>query len=198
MDDQTTEPEAEEPAPAAKPKAKQGGKKTPNVVWKLTDEVNAVRALKEAFGPMMEEDPELAACMVEGETGFIEAVQAIIVSRNESLALAEMADKLSDTYAERKKRFEARAKALRETLATALEAAKETSVPTGAGTVSLSDAPVIAIIENEVLVPSRFWVTPPQPEKRIDKNSLNAEIKLGPIPGCRESEPRKIATIKTK
>lgn len=197
MSDQPTEPEAEEPAPAAKAKAKKG-KKAPNVVWKLADEVNAVRALKEAFGPMMEEDPELAKCMVEGETGFVEAVQAIIELRNESLALAEMADGLSGKYSERKKRLEAKAEALKKALTTALVAANELSIPTGAGTVTVSKGPVTAVIENELLIPSKFWVTPEVPAKRIDKKALNEAIKDGPVTGCRQSEPSMIATIRTK
>ena len=203
MDDQTTDdsqaaffavPASEEPAPAAKPrgKSKKAPHELPGLVGDLTRQTNAVLALKAEFGELMAEDEDLAADMIDGETGFREVVTAALIQIGEDEAFAAAKKEMADDIRDGAKRLEARVERIKTAIARAMEVAGEPRVPTTAGTVSLGDKPITAIITQEADIPSEFWI---EQDPKLDKAALNKAIREGDVPGCVRSNGGKSLRI---
>lgn len=186
-------PASEEPE-AAKPKARTKKKPSelPGLVGDLTRQTNAVLALKEEFVALFEEDEQLSRDMIEGETGFREVITAALIQIGEDEAFAAAKKELADAIREGAKRVETRVERLKAAIARAMETAGEPKVPTAAGTVSLGDKPITAIVTQEADIPSEFWV---EQDPKLDKAALNKAIREGDVPGCTRSNGGKSLRI---
>jgi hypothetical protein len=175
-----------------KAKAKKAPHELPGLVGDITRQTTAVLALKEEFGAAMEEDEDLARDMIEGSTDFCEVITAALIQIGEDEAFAAAKKDMANQIWEGAKRLETRVEKLKGAIARAMEIAGEPKVPTTAGTASLGDKPITAIITQEADIPSEFWI---EQDPKLDKAALNKAIREGDVPGCVRSNGGKSLRI---
>ena len=185
-------PAIEEPAAKPRGKGKKAPHELPGLVGDLTRQTNAVLALKAEFGELMAEDEDLASDLIEGETGFREVVTAALIRIGEDEAFAAAKKETANQIWDGAKRLETRVEKLKAAIALAMEIAGEPKVPTSAGTVSLGDKPITAIVTQEADIPSEFWI---EQDPKLDKAALNKAIREGAVPGCVRSNGGKSLRI---
>lgn len=163
----------------------------------MTTELDATRALQrelsdaqiliEQVKAISEEGDTLLADTVEGETNILELIAKVDYSIVEDDAIVVGLGEAIKMLQARKTRIEGRADMKRAVLANALDMIGKKSHETPTGKISLSPKPLIAVVIDESLIPSRFWTAQ---APKLDKTALNAAVKAGEaIDGATKSNP---------
>lgn len=134
-----------------------------------------------------DDDAELLADAVEGETSLLEAIGAALneIDDAELLILGGKAKvvQIEGRVAAEEKRVERIRASIERAIVTA-ELPTPIKLPTG--TLSIARRAAQPIIEDESALPSRFFVQPETPAPKLDKKALAAELRGGAIvPGAR-------------
>ena len=163
----------------------------------LRDEATAARQLIDSLQAMGEDDEDIIATAIEGETGLTEAVTAALEKAEMDEAFCTGIDaRISDLKA-RKERLKHRIGRTRESIADAMlfVGVKKLTLPTA--TLSVSDAPPSVVVIDEGEIPAEYWreVT----ERKLDKTALSKALKAGAnINGATLENLRSRLTIRTK
>lgn len=148
------------------------------VANKLRREADAARGLMQEIAG---HDDETKHDMAEGETSLFEAIGAALSEMDECTAIVAGCAAQIDIYAERKAKFQARADRLRGLVEQAMVIADLPSIRHPLATLTVKETKTAPMVEDEALIPSRFWK--PQPPK-LDKTAINQAVKDGEtIPG---------------
>lgn len=159
----------------------------------LTAEVRAAQLLRARLKEEFADDPELAASMIEGETGIHEAIEAAAKAVFEDEGRIEAIHAMIGKLQTRKSRIENRVEIMRAAICVAmLEAAIKTK-DYGFCTVTVKPLPPAAIIADEAAVPSEYWR--PQ-EPRLDRRAVLTALKQGAVPGAELSNGGETIAIK--
>jgi hypothetical protein len=127
------------------------------------------------------EDAQLNHDMIEGETGFFEAVEAALSEIDECEILAAgLADHIK-TMQDRLSRVKGRADRVRGMIDQAFHLAEVKSHRFASATITLKAIPQKLVVVDESQIPSRFFT--PQPPK-LDKKALAEAVKAGDVPGA--------------
>lgn len=166
----------------------------------LSQEAKAAKGLAETLRQhpdfQGEELDEAVSDAVEGETQLNEVCAKLLRHALYLEAQAKGVQQYMDDLRTRKQRMEDSAGTLRAMVLQAMEVAGIKSVKDATLTASTRPVAPTAIIEDEVSIPSDYFV--PQ-DPRIDKNALTADLKEGrEIPGARLSNGGYSLTIRTK
>lgn len=137
-------------------------------------EAAAVKALVESIAAVDPEDDQLVFDMIEGETRFFDLVDALLLRRADSLALADGLDRAINTLQARKTRFTVRAERDKTLIEQALTLADLKKLERPAGTLSMANRPPSLIVTEESAVPSKFWKSP---DPVLDKKALTAALR---------------------
>lgn len=122
------------------------------------------------------DDAELNHDMVEGETGFFEAIEAALDEIGECEIMATgLADHIAK-LTERKRRAEDRAKRIKGMIDQAFQMAEVKSHKFTTATITTKAVPAKPLITDESALPSRFFA--PQPPK-LDKAAVAKALKDG-------------------
>lgn len=160
-------------------------------------EAAAVKALVESIAAVDPEDDQLVLDMIEGETRFLDLVDALLLRRVESLALADGLDRAINALEARKTRFTQRAERDKALIEQALTLAELKSLERPAATLSMSARAPSLIVTEESAVPSRFWKSP---APVLDKKALTAALRerkkaLDSLPDDPEARAAALAEI---
>lgn len=133
-----------------------------------------------------DDDAELVADSIEGETGFNEAIAAALdeIDNCEALALGLKAKEAE--FSGRRSGIEKRVERIRAAIERALvmiELAEPLRLPTA--TLSISRRKPGVVIEDEAAIPSRFFVQPDPPAPKLDKKALAEALAAGPVDGAK-------------
>lgn len=139
-----------------------------------TKEAAAVKALLESIAAVDAEDDQLVLDMIEGETRFLDLIDALLLRRAESLGHVEGLDAAIATLEARKARFKARAESAKALIEQALTMAELPKLERPAATLTMSARAPSLIVTEESAVPSRFWRTP---DPVLDKKALTAALR---------------------
>ena len=156
-----------------------------NATRALECEMSDKQALIEQIKALSEDDPTLAADMIEGETNILELIALVDASEFEDAIHVEALDAALKRLKARKDRIEDRIDMKRAVLANALDMISKKSHETALGTITIKPKPMTAIVTNEADIPARFWKAQ---APVLDKAGLNAAVKAGEdIPGATKS-----------
>ena len=137
-------------------------------------EAAAVKALLESIAAVDAEDDQLVLDMIEGETRFLDLIDALLLRRAESLGHVEGLDSAIATLEARKARFKARAESAKALIEQALTMAELPKLERPAATLTMSARAPSLIVTEESAVPSRFWRTP---DPVLDKKAVTAALR---------------------
>jgi len=138
------------------------------------------QAARDLLASLGDDDEDLRADMVEGETGFNEAVAAAIAEMDNALALSDGVGLLIERYAARRDRMKRRAERIRACIEQAMVMADLTTMRLPAATLTIKSVPPKPLIEDESAIPAEFW-KPGAP--KLDRAAVNAAAKDRAIPG---------------
>lgn len=143
-------------------------------------------------------DEEFLTDTVEGETSLTEAINAALLKMDEEAILITGIEKREEDLKARKERLKKGIERKRSIIERAMVLAELKSLPLPTATVTLSKRAPGLVVTEEADVPSRFFVTPPAPDPRIDKKALTAELrarraKLDEIDKIEDLDERKAA-----
>lgn len=138
-------------------------------------ELEVAEALKVDLAAMVQEDPDLLLDTIEGETGLMEVLDALLeadlVDAGHVDGLKGAQQRLSD----RRRRAEARIEMRRALIERALLLLEVKSLRRPTATVSLSERAPSLIVDDESAVPARFFV----PKPALDRKALAEALAAG-------------------
>jgi len=140
----------------------------------LHKQIEAAKLLREQLADITAGDPEFLRDMIEGETTLHEQIYALTASEREDRALLEGLKVLSSDLDARKRRIESRADTKRSLIALAMQVGDLPKIETPAGIVTRKAVPPKAIITEESLIPTRFWVAS---DPKVDRKALTDALK---------------------
>ena len=133
-------------------------------------EAQAVTSLRESLAKVLgdDEDDALLRDSIEGETGFYEAVDAILERMAETRGLKEGAAAAVDRMKLRAKRFDDRLESLRGLLEQSMQVAGLPKLERPAATLSISKRAIQVEVTEESELPSAYFVVgPPKLDKKL-------------------------------
>jgi hypothetical protein len=162
----------------------------------LIRQAQAVQQLLAAYRDIIGDDEDFAADVIEGETDFVEIVNAMIGHEGQDKAHTLAIETYIEALMAKRDRIEARIEKRRNALLIAFQTAGiKGSLRCPLGTVGLRATPPKVIPTNEALIPDEFW-TKPEPE--LDKKALGAALKAKrKIPGAELSNGGVTISIRT-
>jgi hypothetical protein len=141
------------------------------------------------------DDPDLMIILAEGETTLLDLVDLILELDLHDEALIAALKGNRDTMAARLHRFEERRRSRRVTLEQTLMLLERNSPERPTGTISLSDRAPSLVVDEESVVPARFFDLKPMLNRRLTKEALEAGEE---IPGVRLSERVLTLTVRRR
>lgn len=134
----------------------------------------AAKSLIESIRAMAgDEDDELIADMVEGETDLMDVLDALVERRNLNKALAEGIDLAVADLGLRKARFLKRVETDKALIEQAMTIAGLPSIERPCGTLVLTQRAPVTVVDNEADIPAEFWKAG---DPKLDKKALNAAV----------------------
>ncbi|MDW9445631.1 hypothetical protein GOA75_11055 [Sinorhizobium meliloti] len=132
-----------------------------------------------------DDDAELVADTIEGETNLMEAIEEAIAELDECDVLVTGLKAKEAEFEARRKATEKRAERIRALIEQAMLATDQTSLKLPTATLSLTKRAPGLIVNSEADIPSRFFVEQERPAPKLDKKALAAAIKAGEqVPGA--------------
>jgi hypothetical protein len=148
----------------------------------LHKETRAAKLLRERLKAEFAGDPELAASMIEGETGIHEAIDEAARAVFEDTGRLTALDTMIDALVIRKDRIEQRILTMRAAICVAMQEAEIPKKDLGFCTVTRKPVPQSAQITDESQIPADYWK--PQ-DPKLDKKAVLAALKAKvEIPGA--------------
>ena len=142
----------------------------------------------------MDDDAELVSDTIEGETGFMEALDQALDEIDRCAVIVDGCKEAEARLAKRRNRAAARSEKVRAAIEQAMYRAGLKSETRPTGTLTLRETAPAPVIEDEALIPSEYWVAQ---DPKLDKKALNAAAKGGAeIPGVRMSNGGVSLTIR--
>jgi|SRR5262245_2013763 len=145
---------------------------------RLHQEITAAKRLREDLAQFFEDDPQLAADMIEGETNLNEAILAACDLFHRDKCAVEAIEAHIQAMEARKERIKKRIDGIRVLVGVALEQAGRKSVETALGTATLKSVPRSLIVrsEDEPDIPLDYWK---MAKPSLDRKRLLADLKSG-------------------
>lgn len=132
-----------------------------------------------------DDDADLVADTIEGETDLLEAIGSALdeIDEAEVLIMGGKAkiEQIGGRVAAEERRVE-RVRAAIERAIVASELATPLKLPTA--TITIAKRKAQPVIDNEAVIPSRFFVQPPAPAPKLDKKALADALAQGPVDGA--------------
>ena len=167
-----------------------------NIKLRLERETEVARALLSSLGDLIDDDEDLVATTVEGETALVETIRRALARTVEIDAISEVIDKLAEGLAARKARLTRQRNGIREAIAVAMEECGLRKLELGLATISLKAVPPKVEIVEEGLIPAAFWKIG---EPTLDRRDLLKVLKEGAaIPGAQLSNGGMTISVRTK
>ena len=162
----------------------------------LTREAQAVQVLLSGLKELIGDDEAFAADVIEGQTNFVEIVNAMILDHGADKAAVAGLKGFIDTLKARKERLEYRIEKRRQLLLGAfLMAGIKGSLRCAAGSAGTANTSPKVVEIDAKKIPDEFWITP---EPELDRKALLAALKEGrKIPGAELSNGGVSISIRT-
>jgi hypothetical protein len=150
---------------------------TAAAIYDISKEIAAASALKEQLRDVLgdsEDDTRLLADMIEGETGLLETIDAILAQIGNDQSLVEGIELFEAKQASRKDRLKKRSNILRAMLVNALEIIGQRKFERPIATLTLKSTAPKLIVTDEALIPAKYFV-PVDPS--LNKKAIIDDLK---------------------
>lgn len=145
----------------------------------------AKRLLQNLSEQGSDDDAELVADMIEGETNLVEAIDRAIAEIDECEIMIVGLKAKEAIFEARRKSVENRAERIRALIEQALVATDQQSMKLPSATLSLTKRAANVVLLNEADIPSRFWIEQDRPAPKLDKKALAEALRAKEIiPGA--------------
>ena len=142
-----------------------------DATYELDQQASAARALIDAYRAEVEDDPELASDLLEGETEFFEALDAVLDLYNRDGELITGIDERSKLLAQRKQRIKARQGRFKAMMGQALTIAQLQKAERPEGTIGITRVAPKLTIEDETQVPTAYFE---RPDPKVSLKAIKA------------------------
>lgn len=159
----------------------------------LQAEAEAARDLLAHIADLVDDDDQMAADAVEGETSLHEALKRAIAEIDDCKVISDGCASVIETMQARKRRADHRREKVRAAIEQALVTCGQEKVALPTATLTIARRPGKAIITDEALIPAEFW-EPQRP--KLDKASLNKAVLDRDVPGATRSNGSISLTIR--
>lgn len=161
----------------------------------MADEIAAASALKASLADALAGDPDLLLDTIEGETGLLEIVDALLLADLHDAEMIEGLKRAKDTIDIRRKRFEARVALRRALIEQAMLIVEREKLERPTATLSLISRPPAVEVVEEADIPARFFKSKPV----LDKDALKAALAAGEeVSGARMTNGSQSLTIRRR
>lgn len=159
---------------------------TIDVTRKIAIETEAAkRLLSYLRDEGQDDDADLVADTIEGQTSLHEAIAAAIDQIDGCEVLVIGLKAKEDEFADRRRKIEARAENLRAAIEQAMIATDQDKLPLPTATVFISKRKPGLMVENEAEIPSEFFIEQERPAPKLDKRMLATALAVGrKVPGA--------------
>lgn len=148
-------------------------------------QTEAAKRLMSSLFDSGEDDKELIADTIEGQTGLVEAIAAALSEIDECEVMIAGLKAKETAFESRRKSIEDRADRIRAMIEQAMLQTEQMSMRLPTATISLSKRAPSVVITNEADIPVRFWIEQERPAPKLDKKALAEALKgEEPIPGA--------------
>jgi hypothetical protein len=158
----------------------------PDLEFNIHRQTEAAKSLLSSLRDQgVDDDAELVADTIEGETNLLEAIEAALAQIDECDVLITGLKAKEEEFETRRKSIERRAERVRALIEQAMLATDQTSLKLPTATLSLTKRAPGLIVNSEADIPSRFFVEQERPAPKLNKKALAAAIKAGEqVPGA--------------
>ncbi|RVJ77584.1 siphovirus Gp157 family protein [Sinorhizobium meliloti] len=159
----------------------------PDLDYNIHRQTEAAKSLLSSLRDQgVDDDAELVADAIEGETNLIEAIEAAVAQLDECDVLKVGLKAKIAEFEGRLKSEENRADRIRALIEQAMLATDQTSMKLPTATLSLSKRARALIVTDEADIPAKYWVEQPRPAPKLDKKALTADLReaKAAIPGA--------------
>lgn len=162
----------------------------------IRSELEAVHALKASFESLSQNDPDLLADTIEGETSLFEIFDKMIYANGHDAAFIKACDLAIQDMQDRKERFAKRIESRRSLIEQAMMICELPKVERPLATLSMQNRPASVIVTEEALIPLKFWKAS---DPKLDKKAIGDALKAGEaVDGACLSNKAPSLTIRTK
>lgn len=140
------------------------------------DIARELEAAKDVLAIIGEDDADLIADMIEGETGLIESIQKAMDSIDECEVFTVGLTEKINQYQRRKSAIEGRSKRLRAAIEQAMVVLDQKQIRLTTATISLREKPPSLVVSDEAEIPARFWKAG---NPTLDRKELMKALKEG-------------------
>jgi hypothetical protein len=141
------------------------------------------------------DDPDLMVVLAEGETSLLELIDLVLELDLFDEALISALKGNRDTLAVRLHRMEERRRSRRVVLEQALNLLERKSLERPTGTISLTDRAPSIVVDEESVIPAKFFDLKPVLNRRLAKEALEAGED---VPGARLSDRTLTLTLRRR
>ncbi len=159
----------------------------PDVDYNLHRQTEAAKSLLSSLRDQgVDDDADLVADAIEGETNLLEAIEAALAQIDECDVLITGLKAKEEEFETRRKSIERRAERVRALIEQAMLATDQTTLKLPTATLSLTKRAAALIVTDEADIPAKYWVEQPRPAPKLDKKALTADLReaKAAIPGA--------------
>lgn len=146
----------------------------------------------------IEDDAELVADTVEGETGLIEAITAALAEIDECDIVEKGCQAKIAEITARQSAAASRRDRVRAAIEQAMIAVDLPKLKLPIATLTVAKRAAQPVIDNEAEIPSRFFRQPDPPAPKLDKKALATALADGPVAGAHLDNGSVTLTIRRK
>ncbi|MGU3575672.1 siphovirus Gp157 family protein [Brucellaceae bacterium C25G] len=150
-----------------------------NVSYALQREKEAVKTLMAQLRAEGSDDQESVEIAIESETELLEVISAALSEIDELEILDNGISSKIDEFTSRRTVIRKRKDLIRASVEQAMMLADLETVRLPTATITLRKLKPSAVIDDEALIPSRFWLPQQPPAPKLDKKSLIAALEDG-------------------
>lgn len=155
-----------------------------NTEYQLRRQTEAARSLINDLRDDGEDDADLMADTVEGETDLLEAIGEALDANDEDEAMVIGLKAKEEAFASRRAAIQKRIERRTALVERAMLETEQTTLRLPTATLTLSKRAPGLVIANEAEIPARFWVEQERPAPKLDKKALKEALATETIPGA--------------
>lgn len=157
----------------------------PETEYMLRRQTEVAKSLLANLRADGEDDPELVADSIEGETGLLEAITEALDANDADEVLVIGLKAKEEAFETRRHAIEKRIERRTALIEQAMVATDQSTFRLPTATLTLAKRQPGVVIANEADIPSRFWIEQERPAPKLDKRALAAALKAKEaVPGA--------------
>lgn len=153
--------------------------------YTLRRQTEAAKSLLANLRADGEDDADLVADTIEGETGLLEAIGEALAGNDDDEALVIGLKAKEEQFASRRSAIQRRIERRTALIEQAMVATDQSTLRLPTATLTLAKRQPGLVLANEADIPARFWIEQERPAPKLDKAALREALKAKEaVPGA--------------